>query len=96
MDRGIGALMGAALLCMGAAARTEVISDQSVGAVSQEPLASNPALLAQCVTACKTGGATFRAFCNSLPDPKLRAGCWALQFASFAACSGWCYWHFSE
>jgi hypothetical protein len=54
----------------------------------------DPAQLRACLAACAEGGAGLIAFCNSLPDPRLRAGCFALQFAGEVACSGWCYWQF--
>jgi RHS repeat-associated protein len=49
--------------------------------------------LNQCLDACASGGAVLRNFCRSLPDPRLRAGCWGLEFVSEVACRGWCFWN---
>jgi hypothetical protein len=49
-----------------------------------------------CLNACEVGGEVFLAFCRSLTDPALRAGCFALTFAGTVACKGWCYWHFCD
>ena len=46
-----------------------------------------------CVAACEAGGEDFEDFCRSLPDPRLRAGCWGLVFVGEAACIGWCAWY---
>lgn len=48
----------------------------------------------QCIDACKGGTAAIQAFCRILPEPRLRFGCWSVQFAGLAACLGWCYWNF--
>jgi hypothetical protein len=55
-----------------------------------EPQAS----LKECMTACSGGPDAIAEFCRSIPDPRLRAGCWALQFAGKTACVGWCLWWF--
>lgn len=52
--------------------------------------------LRACIAACEAGGEKFLDFCRSLPDPKLRAGCWAVAFAGEVACIGWCYWNFGK
>jgi RHS repeat-associated protein len=49
--------------------------------------------LAQCLSACKASGEGLRQFCRGLPDPRLRAACWGLEFSSEVACNGWCYWN---
>ena len=90
-------LIQAAVLYMGAPAQPEIVAaPPALARVSCEPIATNAGQLTQCLVACGAGGETFRSFCRSLPDPKLRAGCWALEFAGEAACKGWCYWHFGE
>lgn len=48
----------------------------------------------RCTQACRAGTAGWQAFCRTLPDPRLRFACWGMQFASFVACSNWCYWYF--
>lgn len=48
--------------------------------------AANPAELARCQAACASGSAAILAFCRSLPDPRIRGACWALEFASEVAC----------
>jgi hypothetical protein len=50
--------------------------------------------LPQCIAACKAGPDSIEAFCRSLPDPRLRAGCWAVVLAGEVACTGWCYLNF--
>lgn len=50
--------------------------------------------LPQCIAACKAGPDSIEAFCRSLPDPRLRAGCWAVVLAGEVACMGWCYLNF--
>ncbi|MEW6296040.1 MAG: RHS repeat-associated core domain-containing protein [Candidatus Diapherotrites archaeon] len=55
-----------------------------------------PGDLRNCIGACKRGGERLACYCRSLPTPQLRAGCWALMFASETACIGWCYWHFGK
>jgi hypothetical protein len=57
---------------------------------------ADPGMLKQCLAACAEGGAALIAFCNSLPDPRLRAGCFALQFVGEVACNGWCYWQYGD
>lgn len=59
-------------------------------------LAADPAQCQACLLACSEGGEAFRDFCRSIPDPRLRAGCWALEFLGEVACKGWCYWHFCD
>ncbi len=49
--------------------------------------------LNDCLNACTAGGVALRNFCRSLPDPRLRAGCWALEFVGENVCKGWCYWN---
>jgi hypothetical protein len=51
---------------------------------------------AACLKACAKGGAALLAFCRTLPDPRLRAACYALDFVGVVACEGWCYWHFCD
>ena len=51
--------------------------------------------LKRCLNACAAGGKVLDAFCRSLPEPRLRAGCWGLQFVGVAACRGWCFMQFS-
>lgn len=36
---------------------------------------------------------SMQAFCRTIPYPQVRAACWAVQFASIPACSGFCYWY---
>lgn len=52
--------------------------------------------LSRCLDACAAGGRALIRFCNSLPDPRLRAGCFSLQFAGETACRGWCFWNFTK
>lgn len=52
--------------------------------------------LNRCLDACASGGKAWESFCRSLPDPRLRAGCWSLQNASVTACRGWCFWRFGR
>jgi len=47
--------------------------------------------LNNCLNACAMGGRGFLRFCGSLPDPRLRATCYAMQFAGETACRGWCF-----
>jgi RHS repeat-associated protein len=54
----------------------------------------DPSKLRTCLDACATGGRAWQNFCRSLPEPRLRAGCWALQFAGEVACRGWCFLEF--
>ena len=54
-----------------------------------------PSQLKRCLDACKAGGEAIRAFCNSLPDPRARALCWANRW-SVPACQGICYLLFGD
>jgi hypothetical protein len=47
--------------------------------------------LSQCISACKGGAEAIRQFCRSLPDPRLRPPCFALEFVGQMACINWCY-----
>ncbi len=38
----------------------------------------------------------LREFCRTIRDPKLKAGCWGLEFVSETACRGWCFWHYGK
>ena len=49
---------------------------------------------AECIAACKAGGARMEAFCRSLPDPRFRAGCWGVVLGTTVACINWCHWNF--
>ena len=49
--------------------------------------------LNECLNSCTIGGEGMRNFCRGIPDPRLRAACWGLEFASEVACKGWCYWN---
>ena len=62
----------------------------------EQPVPFAVTQLNKCLEACDKGGETFKKFCRSLKSAKLRAGCWALQFAKKTACKGWCYWNFDE
>lgn len=62
----------------------------------EEPVPYASKKLQKCLKACDKGGETFKKFCRALRNPKLKAGCWALQFAEKTACKGWCYWYFDE
>lgn len=62
----------------------------------EQPVPYASTKLQKCLKACDKGGETFKKFCRTLKNSKLKAGCWALQFAKKTACKGWCYWHFDE
>lgn len=66
--------------------------------LGEDPIlcAADPAQLLRCQTACASGGMAIRNFCNSLPDPRMKAGCFALELGSETACRAWCYWHFGK
>jgi hypothetical protein len=49
--------------------------------------------LNECLNSCAAGGEALADFCRSIPDPRLRAGCWALEFAGETVCNGWCFWN---
>jgi hypothetical protein len=51
--------------------------------------------LAQCIAACKNGEKAMEQFCRGIPDPRIRAGCWAVVLGSTTACIGWCYLQYS-
>ena len=50
--------------------------------------------LRSCLLACSEGTAAIQAFCRTIPLPRVRAACWAVQFAGVAACDGFCYLYF--
>ena len=50
--------------------------------------------LQACLAACAEGTAAIQAFCRTIPLPRVRAACWAVQFASVPACNGFCYLYF--
>lgn len=52
--------------------------------------------LNRCLDACAAGERTWERFCRSLREPRLRAACWALEFAGEAACRNWCLWKFRK
>ena len=58
------------------------------------PLTADPAQLRACLMACKAGPSAIEDFCRGLPDPKMRALCWAVVFAGEAGCAGFCYARF--
>lgn len=88
------------------AAKPESMQAQTVAttaAVPAEPGRSDEircgvdaAQLAQCQAACASGGMAIRNFCNTLPDPRMRGPCFALELGSEVACKSWCYWHFGK
>jgi len=51
--------------------------------------------LAKCLAACRGGTSSIQAFCRTIPDIRIRAACWAVQFASIPACSGFCYLYYT-
>ncbi|WNG52111.1 hypothetical protein F0U60_54420 [Archangium minus] len=61
-----------------------------------EEQAAPPPNLSRCLDACAAGGEVLRTFCRSIKDPKLKAGCWGLEFVSETACRGWCFWHYGK
>ena len=65
-----------------------------------DPMGLNPSCpncpapdLQKCLKACEKGVKGREKYCRSLKNPRARAGCWALVYASEAACKGWCYWN---
>jgi RHS repeat-associated protein len=82
----------------------ELVTDSLSGRKDASAESLSPVVLAvnvgrdlnRCLDACAAGGVAWQSYCRTLPDPRLRAGCWALQFAGQAACRGWCFWNFSK
>ena len=62
-------------------------------AASAESISAGPdaAQLARCLHACESGGRTLTNFCTSLPDPKLKRACHAIELLGEVACKGFCY-----
>lgn len=56
-----------------------------------KPQEASAATLNSCLSACSKGTSAIQAFCRSIRDPRIKAGCWAVQFASRPACNGFCY-----
>lgn len=54
------------------------------------------ASLDECNRACRNGQQAMEQFCYGLPDPRMRASCWAVAKLSLAACLGWCYANFGN
>jgi len=75
----------------GAAPQTTLQSDATAAAAGPDPVQ-----LKACLAACAGGGEAIVAFCATLPDPRLKAACYALYFVGEVACDGWCYWQFGE
>ncbi len=48
----------------------------------------------QCENACKAGIVAIEAFCRVVPDPRVRAACWAARFST-PVCIGFCKWYFT-
>jgi hypothetical protein len=44
--------------------------------------AGPPPSLSRCLDACAAGGEVLRSFCRSIRDPRLKAGCWGLEFVT--------------
>jgi hypothetical protein len=44
-----------------------------------------------CINACRAGTASRETFCRAIPQPHIRAACWAVVMASLVACEGFCY-----
>ncbi len=61
-----------------------------------EEQAGPPPSLSRCLDACAAGREVLREFCRSIREPKLKAGCWGLEFVSETACRGWCFWHYGK
>jgi hypothetical protein len=61
-----------------------------------EEQAGPPPNLSRCLDACAAGGEVLRSFCRSIRDPKLKAGCWGLEFVSATACRGWCFLYYGK
>ncbi len=71
-------------------------SPQPQTAPPPEEQAGPPPNLNRCLNACAAGGAVLKSFCRSIRDPKLKAGCWSLEFVSGTACRGWCFLHYGK
>lgn len=69
------------------------VSYDSEGAV---PVAVSPAELIRCQAACNAGREAMSSFCRSLPDPRLKTGCWLAAAGTAIACSNWCYWQWGK
>lgn len=61
-----------------------------------EDQAGPPPNLSRCLDACAAGGEVLRSFCRSIRDPKLKVGCWGLEFVSETACRGWCFLYYGK
>ena len=48
-----------------------------------------------CIAGCEGGTDAIQAFCRLLPNPALKAGCWAASYAGKQVCKGWCLWNFN-
>jgi hypothetical protein len=53
--------------------------------------APDPTKLQQCLNVCNQGRTAIENFCRSLPDPRIRALCWAARW-TVPACTGFCYY----
>ena len=63
---------------------------------SAVPVAVSPADLVRCQMACNAGREAMSSFCRSLPDPRLKAGCWLAAGGTAIACLNWCYWQWGK
>ena len=73
------------------------LNDEDCLEFLEEPVIESVPLLpslSRCLRSCASGTAAIQAFCRSVWDPRVRAACWAVQFASYPACAGFCYWYF--
>ncbi len=55
-----------------------------------------PPSLNRCLDACVQGGKGWGRFCESIPNPKLRAKCRGLYHVGEIACRNWCFWHYKK
>lgn len=64
---------------------------------SEEQLPKKPPKtpLQVCTAACDAGQEAMQAFCRALPNPLLKAGCWAASYGTTIACKNWCAWNFT-
>lgn len=68
----------------------------SVEDAESSPVDDTPSAVSEqerCLKACKAGIEAIENFCRSLPDPEVRAACWAARFNTLT-CIGFCYWYF--
>jgi RHS repeat-associated protein len=59
-----------------------------------KPKPPTPQDCKRCLDACAMGGQGIRNFCRSIPDPRIRAVCWGLEFTGEVVCRGFCFWYY--